>query len=87
MTELQLGDGVLMKAFKWHSSDGNVVLSFGGPKPKGEYHLFMWLGTYSDNDETKQASADDRLNALGWVFDPKAAAQAFADRKTKQAAA
>ena len=80
--ELELGDGVCMKAFKWHSPDGSVVLSFGGPKPKGAYHLFMWLGVYGPNSD---ASADDRLNALGWVLDPKAAAKALSARKAAPA--
>ncbi|MGB3846021.1 MAG: hypothetical protein WA940_09145 [Sphingopyxis sp.] len=84
-SELQFGEGILMKRFKSYFANG--WLNYGAPKGKTAHHLFMWLGVYDENDETKQASADDRLNALGWVFDPKAAEAALSARKSAEKAA
>lgn len=81
---LQFGEGILMKGFKSYFANG--WLNYGAPKGKTAHHLFMWLGVFDENDATKQASADDRLNALGWVFDPKAAAAALTERKAKEKA-
>lgn len=84
-SELQFGEGILMKGFKSYFANG--WLRYGAPKGKTAHHLFLWLGVFDENDEAKQASTDDRLNALGWVFDPKAAAAALTERKAKQRAA
>jgi hypothetical protein len=80
MMELQPGDGVCMKAFKWHSPDGFAVLSYAGPKKKDAFHLFMWLGVFSSS--SSDATADERLNALGWVFDPERAKTILATKES-----
>lgn len=79
-SELQFGEGILMKGFKSYFANG--WLNYGAPKGKTAHHLFIWLGVFDENDDAKNSSADDRLNALGWVFDPKAAAASLAERQS-----
>lgn len=87
MIGLNPGDGILMKGFKSHVGDGYSNMTFGAPKGKLAYHLFMWLGVYEDAHPSRNSTADDRLNALGWVFDPAAAKKALAERRAKAGAA
>ena len=70
------GDGLLLRAFKDHPAE-TLQLSYGAPKEKGRYHLAMWLGTWVEGDK----GVDERLNALGWVFDPERAAAIRAGAK------
>lgn len=74
MTNLTPGDGLLLRGFKDHPTNG-TILTYGAPKKRGHYHLAMWLGIWSEGS----ASVDERLNQLGWVFDPERA------RKTRDA--
>lgn len=73
--ELKLGDGLLLRGFSEHPTP-TVKLNYGAPKAKGAYHLMMWLGIWSEGG----MGSDERLNHLGWVFDPKAAAAAIEAR-------
>ena len=68
---LRAGDGLLLRGFTDHATP-TIKLSYGAPKQKGRYHLALWLGTWAEGD----ADVDTRLNALGWVFDPKRAKSA-----------
>lgn len=53
-----------------------MTLDYRAPSKRGSYHLALWLGIWSEGT----ATVDDRLNALGWVFDPMRAAQAIEAR-------
>lgn len=66
--DLKPGDGLLLRGFIDHPAD-TVKLSYGAPKKKGHYHLALWLGIWSEGS----ATVDERLNHLGWVFDPERA--------------
>ena len=68
MGEIKLGDGILLRGFVDHPSP-TVKLSYTAPKGKNHYHLVLWLGVWAEGE----ASVDERLNALGWVFDPERA--------------
>jgi predicted GNAT superfamily acetyltransferase len=72
MSTLTPGDGLLLRAFVHHPSP-TVKLSYGAPKGKQHYHLALWLGIWTEGD----ASVDQRLNALGWVYDPERARAAL----------
>lgn len=65
MRDLMPGTALLLRAFKDHPAE-TLQLSYGAPSEKGRYHLALWLGTWKDGE----ANVDERLNALGWVFDP-----------------
>lgn len=73
MSDLTPGDGLLLRAFVDHPSP-TVKLSYGAPKGKQHYHLALWLGIWSEGD----LSVDDRLNHLGWFYDPERARAAIA---------
>lgn len=70
--ELTPGDGLLLKAFVDHPAD-TVKWSYKAPPKtadgKPRYHLALWLGIWHEDS----SSVDERLNALGWVFDPERA--------------
>ncbi len=66
--ELRPGVALFLRAFKDHPNE-TAVLSYPAPREKGRYHLAIWLGTWAEGD----GSASERLNAMGWVYDPKAA--------------
>lgn len=68
--ELRPGTALFMRAFKDHPND-TCQLSFPAPSEKGRYHLAIWLGTWKEGEPT----AKERLNAMGWVYDPEAAAK------------
>lgn len=68
MSDLKMGDGLLLRAFKDHPSD-TVQLSYTAPKGKHHYHLAVWLGIWTEGEQ----GVDERLNRLGWVFDPQRA--------------
>lgn len=75
--ELKPGDGLLLKAFTDFVSD-TCQMSYKTPTKsadgKPRYHLAMWLGLWHDG----AANVDERLNHLGWVYDPEAAQAAIA---------
>lgn len=75
--ELKPGDGILLRGFTDHPAD-TVKLTYGAPKQKNRYHLALWLGTWAEGEPT----VDERLNALGWVFDPERAKEAREQAKT-----
>ena len=68
MSSLVPGDGLLLRSFVDHPAE-TLSLSYKAPKQKGRYHLALWLGTWTEGE----ANVDQRLNALGWVFDPERA--------------
>lgn len=73
------GDGLLLKAFTDYPSD-TIRLSYKGPK-RG-YHISCYLGVFiPDEDGPAGANVDERLNALGWVFDPERAKSEYARAK------
>lgn len=76
--ELTPGDGLLLRAFRDHPAP-TVKLEYGAPEKRDSYHLAMWLGIWSEGS----ADVDERLNHLGWIFDPKAAAQAIEARRAE----
>lgn len=79
MTDLTPGDGLLLRGFTDHPAP-TVKLNYGAPKGKRHYHLALWLGIWSDGE----ASVDERLNNLGWVFDPERARAATTKVHTQQ---
>lgn len=84
MGSLTPGDGLLLRAFKDYPTE-TAVLSYDAPgntdDGKKRYHLALWLGIWHDC----ASSVDDRLNALGWVFDPERAREAAEARKVTPA--
>lgn len=82
---LKPGDGLLMKGFTDHPSP-TIKLSYKGPPRKGHYHIAVWLGVYANGvPGPAGASVDERLNLLGWVYDPKRADKAAAKAKAERA--
>lgn len=83
MAKLTPGDGILMKGFKRRFVDDNwdvpLQLSFAGPKRQG-HHLMLYLGVFGPD---AALTTDARLNAIGWVYDPKRAADEFEKNKEK----
>lgn len=74
--ELRVGTALFLRSFKDHPSD-SLMLSFPAPKQKGRYHLAIWLGTWAEGE----AGATERLNAMGWHYDPDKAAKAMEARQ------
>lgn len=78
--ELKMGDGLLLKSFTDHVSD-TAQLSYKNPGKtkdgKPRYHLALWLGIWDES----ALDVDTRLNALGWVYNPKRAAETLAERE------
>ena len=68
--QLRPGDGLLLKGFTDNPSP-NLSLSYKGPG-KGLYHISLYLGVYGPDHEKPayRMDVDERLNHLGWVFDP-----------------
>lgn len=76
--KLTLGDGLLLRAFRDHPRP-RVKLDYDAPKKRDSYHLAVWLGIWSEGS----ADVDERLNHLGWVYDPARAAQAIKARRAE----
>ena len=70
--ELRPGTALFLRGFKDHPND-LTQLSFPAPKEKGRYHLAIWLGTWKDGEPT----ATERLNKMGWFYDPDRTAKAI----------
>lgn len=71
-----MGDGLLLRSFRDHPT-ADLKLDYGAPKDRQSYHLALWLGIWKEGS----ASVDERLNALGWVFDTARAAAAIEARR------
>lgn len=70
--KLEMGRGLLLKGFKDYPAD-QLQVSFGAPG-KGRYHIACYLGVFDpEADGALAMGTDERLNAMGWVFDPERA--------------
>lgn len=69
--ELRPGVALFLRAFKDHPNE-NTQLSFSAPPEKGRYHLAIWLGTWAEGEPV----AAERLNEMGWFYDPDRARNA-----------